>query len=385
MTPGELSLLLARAYLLRVAEPPAPALTRFVVEHGAERAAEAVRGGRVPGDVAKEVAARNDLRLAEQDLQTGHAMGARLLVPEHEQWPRQRFADFEHAAQNGVQNAAPPLALWVRGSPRLAESTASAVSVVGSRAASGYGEQLAAEFGHGLVGRGFTVVSGAAYGIDGAAHRGALAGGGTTVAVLACGLDVGYPAGHTSLLRAVESGDGAVLSEYPPGTPPARHRFLVRNRLIAALSAGTVVVEAGRRSGARNTAGIAGGLGRVVMAVPGPVTSALSAGCHELLRDGEALLVTSTAEIAEAAGPMGDHLISPGDRPSRDTDGLGEEELRVFEALDLRKGAAADEVSVRSGVELASVRAILPVLEFAGLAARGEYGWTRRRRRSGRS
>ncbi|ASO19320.1 DNA processing protein [Actinoalloteichus hoggarensis] len=385
MTPGELSLLLARAYLSRVAEPPAPALAGFVVEHGAERAADAVREGRVPADVQKEVGARSELRLAEADLQAGHAMGARLLVPEHEQWPRERFAAFEHAAQNGARNTAAPLALWIRGSPRLAESTASAVSVVGSRAASGYGEQLAAEFGHGLVGRGFTVVSGAAYGIDGAAHRGALAGGGATLAVLACGLDVGYPAGHIGLLRAVEAGEGAVLSEYPPGTPPARHRFLIRNRLIAALSMGTVVVEAGRRSGARNTAGIAADLGRVVMAVPGPVTSALSAGCHELLRDGEAVLVTSTAEIAEAAGPIGANLIPPGARPSRDTDGLGEEELRVFEALDPRKGASADEVSVRSGVPLAGVRAILPALEFAGLVARGEYGWVRRRRRSERS
>src|SRR5690606_21073056 len=133
-------------------------------------------------------------------------------------------------------------------------------------AATDYGEHTAAEFAYELTQSGMTVVSGAAYGIDGAAHRGTLAAEGVTVAVLGCGLDVGYPAGHVGLLNRVAR-RGAVVSEYPPGTQPARHRFLVRNRLIAALSAGTVVVEAGRRSGARNTATTAGTLGKVVMAV----------------------------------------------------------------------------------------------------------------------
>lgn len=371
-------MLSARAYLSRVAEPPAPALVGFVAEHGAERAANAVRAGRVPTEVMKEVGARRTVRREEEDLQTAQARGLRLLVPEHDQWPRERFESCEQAMASGIANVAAPLALWIRGSPDLLTATDSAVSIVGSRAASGYGEQLAAEFAHDLVGRGFSVISGAAYGIDGAAHRGALAANGITLAVLACGLDMDYPAGHSNLLRAIVAGAGTVVSEYPPGTPPARHRFLVRNRLIAALSAGTVVVEAGRRSGARNTAGLAGALGRVVMAAPGPATSALSVGCHELLRDGAALLVTTMAEIAEAVGPAGTNLLTPIEPTARETDRLNEEELRVFESLDTRRGASAEEISMRSGIELGQVRAILPLLELGGLTMRGECGWTRR-------
>src|SRR5256714_1313699 len=139
--------------------------------------------------------------------------------------------------------------------------------------------------------RGESVFSGAAYGIDGAAHRGALAASGVTVAVLGCAVDAGYPAGHAALLKRIAGSGGAVVSEYPPGTPPARHRFLVRNRLIAALAAGTVVVEAGRRSGSRNTAATTSALGRPLMAVPGPVTSAMSVGCHDLLRTAGATAV----------------------------------------------------------------------------------------------
>ncbi|MGY6658974.1 DNA-processing protein DprA, partial [Amycolatopsis sp. TRM77291] len=149
--------------------------------------------------------------------------------------------------------------------------------------------------------RGIPVFSGAAYGIDGAAHRGALSADGTTIAVLACGVDVVYPMAHETLLRSIAQ-TGAVVSEYPPGTRPARHRFLARNRILAALTTATVVVEAGRRSGAQNTAGTAGALGKVVMAMPGPVSSGVSAGCHALIREGEATLVTSVDEIVETAG-----------------------------------------------------------------------------------
>jgi DNA processing protein len=221
-------------------------------------------------------------------------------------------------------------------------------------------------------------VSGAAYGIDGAAHRGALAADGPTVAILGCGVDRPYPAGHASLLDRIAE-RGLVVSEYPPGTPPARHRFLVRNRLIAALAAGVVVVEAGRRSGTRNTAATAAGLGRLVMAVPGPVGSAMSVGCHELLRTGEASLVTAAAEVAETVGRIGVDLApAAADEEARETDGLDERALRVHEALDRREGMSAEQVAVRSGVPQDRVRAVLPALELTGLAERCETGWRRR-------
>jgi DNA processing protein len=222
------------------------------------------------------------------------------------------------------------------------------------------------------------VVSGAAFGIDGAAHRGALAADGSTVAVQACGLDRPYPAGHAGLLDRMAQ-RGAVISEYPPGIRPAKHRFLVRNGIIAALSAGTVVIEAGARSGARRTAGLAGVLGRVVMAVPGPVTSALSVGCHALLREEQAVLVTRVEEVVETIGRIGDDLAPPLPVPTRPTDGLSPEQLAVYEALPARAPRHAEQLVGESGVPLARVRAVLPLLELQGLVGCGADGWRRTR------
>jgi DNA processing protein len=370
--------LLARAYLLRVAEPPAPGLSRFVAEHGPVRAAELVRAGAVPTAVLEETAARREQWRPEADLAAADRVGARLLVPEHPDWPAWPFLSLDVAGSRGVPWAGPPLALWVRGVAPLATLTERAVAIVGARAATGYGEYVAADFAHELASAGITVVSGAAYGVDGAAHRGALSAGGPTVAVLACGVDKPYPAGHAMMLtRIAES--GLVISEYPPGTPPARHRFLVRNRLIAALAAGVVVVEAGHRSGTRNTAATAAGLGRLVMAVPGPVSSAMSVGCHELVRTGDACLVASASDVAEAVGRIGVDLApKPAAGEIRETDGLDDRSLRVHEALGVRTGRSAEQVAVRSGVPLERVRAVLPTLELRGLAERAENGWRRR-------
>lgn len=366
----------SRAYLLGVAEPPAPALAAFVAGRGPTDAAQLVRAGRVPQRVRKETEARRASIEPGAAIDTAQLAGFRLLVPEDEDWPTWRFTAFGVATRQGIAGMVEPLALWVRGSRPLAELTEHAVAVVGARAATGYGERVAAEFGCGLAERGITVSSGAAYGIDGAAHRGAVAGGGATVAVLACGLDVGYPAGHVGLLRRIAD-SGAVISEYAPGTPPARHRFLVRNRLIAAVAEGTVVVEAGLRSGARNTASTAGALGRVVMAVPGAITSAMSLGCHAMVRDGDALLVSSVAEIAEATGRFGDDLAAEPTGSSRATDQLDSPALRVYEACAGRAPIGTEEVAVAAGIELSRVRAILPELELMGLLERREEGWRR--------
>ncbi|HWO58878.1 MAG TPA: DNA-processing protein DprA, partial [Umezawaea sp.] len=295
---------------------------------------------------------------------------------EDEEWPEWPFNALALAAAQGLRCGLAPLALWVRGKANVAELAERAVAVVGSRAASGYGQHVAAEFGHGLAEAGIVVVSGAAYGIDGCAHRGALAADGVTIAVLACGVDVAYPAGHAGLIARIPE-RGLVVSEYPPTHTPARHRFLTRNRLIAALGDGTVVVEAGRRSGAKNTAASTSALGRVLMAVPGPVTSASSTGCHELLRSGEAIAVTSVAEVIESTGRLGVDLVESTRRSETTVGSSQGDAVRVHEALVLTGGSSADVIAVESGVALSTVRSLLPALEMAGLAERVDSGWKR--------
>jgi DNA processing protein len=374
---------LARAYLSCVAEPPAPALAAFVAEVGPVKAAELVRAGRVPPAVEGQTSARRTEDRAEDDLRRVRELGGRLVIPEDDEWPAWPFNALAIAAAHGLRCGLEPLALWVRGKANVAELAERAVAVVGSRAASGYGQHVATEFGYGLAEAGIVVVSGAAYGIDGCAHRGALAAGGATIAVLACGVDVPYPAGHAGLIARIPE-DGLVVSEYPPTHTPARHRFLTRNRLIAALGDGTVVVEAGRRSGAKNTAASTSALGRVLMAVPGPITSASSTGCHELLRSGEAVAVSSVEEVIESTGRIGADLVESR-RQSATTIGPPQgDAMRVHEALGLETGHSADKIAVESGVALSTVRALLPEFELAGLAERVDSGWKRSHTTAGR-
>jgi DNA processing protein len=364
----------ARAYLSRVAEPPAAALARLVAEVGPVEAAERVHAGQVDEQVAAETRARRAVRREAADLAAASAAGARLVTPEHAEWPEWPLVA---CTMSGQRELAPPLALWVRGPASLGSLCEQAVAVVGARAATGYGVHVAGELGAGLADRGYTVVSGAAIGIDGAAHRGALAAGGPTVAVLACGVERAYPAAHEALLERI-AGTGLVVSEYPPGSVPGRHRFLVRNRLIAALSGGTVVVEAGLRSGAQRTAGDASGLGRLVMAVPGPVTSGLSAGCHRLIRDG-ALLVTRTEEVLEAVGRFGIDLADQDAAgPERPTDRLGPVTALVHDALPARAPREARWLAMEAGVPIEAVRAALVDLERRGLVEHHDGRWRRR-------
>jgi DNA processing protein len=268
------------------------------------------------------------------------------------------------------------MALWVRGAGRLDEVIDRSVAIVGSRAATAYGEHVAGEFAAGLGERGWTVVSGGAYGIDGAAHRGALAVGAPTVAVLACGVDRVYPSGHGALFaRIAES--GLLLSEWPPGSAPHRHRFLVRNRLIAALTRGTVVVEAAARSGAQATAQRARRIGKEVMAVPGPVTSAMSVGCHELLRehaDG-VRLVASAVHVLDAVGALGSDLAPPPDRPPTARDGLSDVAVRVLDACPVRSGASPERLAAIAGCDVLDVLRVLPALELADLVQWTGSGW----------
>jgi DNA processing protein len=363
----------ARAYLSRVAEPPAPALAELVAEVGPVEAAERVHAGRVGEQVAGETGVRRAVHREDEDLAAAAAAGARLLVPEHDEWPADAFEAFDAA---GVAELAPPLALWVRGNGVLRTLSGRAVAVVGARAATSYGLHVAGELGAGLADRGYTVVSGAAIGVDGAAHRGALAVDGPTTAVLACGVERPYPASHQLLLERIAAG-GLVVSEYPPGSVPARHRFLVRNRIIAGLAGGTVVVEAALRSGAQRTASDAASLGRSVMAVPGAVTSGLSAGCHRLVRDG-ALLVTRTEEVLEAVAPIGVHLAEPPEAgAARATDGLDAAAARVHDALPARVARDSRWLALESGVPIGAVRSALVALERRGLVEHRDGRWRR--------
>jgi DNA processing protein len=214
-----------------------------------------------------------------------------------------------------------------------------------------------------------TIVSGGAYGIDGMAHRGCLATGGTTVAALAGGVDRAYPAGHADLLGRIAQGPGVVIAEVPCGTPPTKWRFLQRNRLIAALSDATVVVEAGWRSGSLNTAGHASALGRPLGAVPGPVTSAASAGCHRLLREYDARCVTSADDACELLGTLGDERPTPTDRT--------DDRTRVLDALSARSPRSPDDLARRAGIAPDEVRGLLAMLELDGRVRRGSDGWRR--------
>lgn len=302
---------------------------------------------------------RADARSVVDALRGARDVGARLLLPGDAHWPTSLDDLGVHA----------PTVLWVRGDPELL-SAAPRVAIVGARAASGYGEMLAGDFAGELAAGGAVVVSGGAYGIDGAGHRAALGVGGKTIAFLAGGVDRAYPQGHQQLLRRIVE-TGAVVSEVPCGTAPTKWRFLSRNRLIAAVSDATVVVEAGWRSGSLNTAGHAAALGRPLGAVPGPVTSASSAGCHRLLREYDARCVTTTAEIRELWGD-----VPPGTSPGR---GADPDRARVLDAMSSRNARAAVELSRRSGLAPERVTALLGLLELEGAVRRVDGGWQRAR------
>lgn len=290
---------------------------------------------------------------------------AKLICPGDELWPTGFDALGPHA----------PLAVWLRGNARVLESLAASISLVGARAATGYGEHVTMEASAGLVDRGYTIVSGAAYGIDGMAHRAALASKGVTIAFLAGGVDRFYPSGHDSLLgRIVET--GAVLSELPCGSQPTKWRFLQRNRLIAASSLATIVLEAGWRSGSLNTAGHAAALGRPLGAVPGPVTSAASAGCHRLIREFDAVCVTTPDEMAELAPLDGEGIDGGTADQTPGTLGRSTDEVRVIDALSARSPRPVPDIAARSGLSVSTVQTVLGTLELEGTVNHGERGWT---------
>lgn len=367
----------AWAYLSRVAEPPCPELAALVKRVGPVEAAERVRTGRVDAGIAQHTEARREIDRAAEDLAVLARCGGRLITPDDEEWPVLAFTAFGGAAARATPCRAkfrcrPPLVLWAVGPARLDEVAQRAAAIVGTRAATAYGEQVSADLAAGLTERDVAVVSGGAFGIDGAAHRATLACEGQTVAVLAGGIDIPYPAGHSALQHRIGQ-RGLLVTEYPPGVRPYRHRFLTRNRLVAALAGATVVVEAGLRSGAANTAAWARTLGRVVGAVPGPVTSSASAGCHVLLRGG-AELITRADDVVELVGRIGELAPDP-PRPTTPLDGLSDAERCVYEALPGRGAVTVDEIAVAAGLVPEQVLGPLAMLEMAGLAERRDGRW----------
>lgn len=336
---------------------------------GADVGGEAMLAGEVEDAALARALPRWRERLSEIPstgrLAAWRGSGLRVIQPGDAEWPTQ-LDDLGDTR---------PLQLWVRGTADIRVSCVNSVSIVGSRAATGYGNHVAIEMAAHLAERGVAVVSGGAYGIDAAAHRGALAASGVTVAVLAGGLEFGYPRGHGDLFGAIAAA-GALVSECPPDRGPTRPGFLVRNRIIAALSRGTVVVEAAMRSGALNSARHARELCRPVMAVPGPVTSEQSAGCHELIRDYGAMCVTCGSDVAEhialpGAGPSD----GPRRGPATARDMLDPASVAVLEEVPVRGGRGPASIAVRAGVDLDTALRCLGVLAAGGFVERCELGW----------
>jgi len=301
-------------------------------------------------------------------LEVWERSGLRLVCPDEPEWPTQ-LDDLGDAR---------PIVLWVRGRADLRFACLRSVSIVGSRAATAYGSVVGTEIAADVAARAVSVISGGAYGIDACAHRGALAAGGSTIAVLASGLCFGYPKGHFELFATI-SQTGLTVSESPPDHVPNRPGFLVRNRLIAALSRGTVVVEAAMRSGALNTARHASDLNRLVMAVPGPVTSAQSAGCHQLIRDGGAVCVTGAADVIELITPLDEPGAAPDVSLAVPPADLDPVTAAVLRTLTGRAGRGPATIATLSGVDLDTAMRCLGLLSAAGYAERCDKGWRARR------
>ncbi|QYM77468.1 DNA-processing protein DprA [Leucobacter luti] len=438
LAPERADALLARVVWSRLVEPGDAIAGTLIAALGAEELLALLAAGRAPRMISARAREAGVTELSDRaitagvhrwlprlsrkecvgDLDRAIAADMRLLTPGTSAWPEPLDDLGAHA----------PLVLWVRGN--TAHLTAPSLAVVGARACTGYGANITAELTHVAGDAGLTIVSGAAYGIDAVAHRTALAAGHPTIAVLAGGADRIYPSSHRSLLHRIGV-DGLVCSELVPGAAPTRWRFLQRNRLIAALSGATLVTEAGLRSGSLNTAGHAASLGRTLGAVPGPVTSAASAGCHRLIREYGAQLVSNEEELrelldvprtaladlgapagAKAEAELGTEAgsgaetaagisagegtglgLGAGSEPTNrslagvrgtpaefEVSGGAESgavrqpavQQRVIDALPLRGSRSAEDVARRAGIGRAEARGVLAELELLGYVARRE-------------
>ncbi|WP_155372111.1 DNA-processing protein DprA [Catellatospora vulcania] len=364
----------ARLVLGSLVEPGSRRLHELVAAYGPVEALDRLAAGHESGPLAEAAALRLHGRapaeFAARLRERADRLGVRVVTPESGEWPS-RLAELRHISVDGPnpvdRDTYPPQCLWLRGPHRLDDAVERSVSMVGARANTLYGQYAATELGYGLADRGWTVVSGGAYGIDAIAHRAALSAGGLTVAVLACGVDRPYPLSNTALFDQIAE-EGLLISEWPPGTAPFKLRFLVRNRVIAALSRGTLLVEAAARSGARQTLRRARQLRRAAMAVPGPITSQASVGCHEELRrepHEPVRLIATVEQVLEEVGGIGE--LAPVPRgASRPTDALEPVEQQLVDAVPRRGGAYAEQIAADAGVSLRAALAVLPSLALRG-------------------
>jgi len=380
----------ARIALGWLVEPGHPVISQLVAARGPVDAYAAVLAGEINSPRLREavtarLASDNPEQIAETILARTHRLGVTVLTPEDTDWPYQvedlRLLETLTPQERMIS---PPLLLYLRGAAPAATLSQNAVAIVGARASSSYGNHQATDLSYGLAQRGWSIISGGAYGIDAAAHRGALTAGGTTVAVLACGIDRIYPAGNTALFERIAE-TGLLVSEWPPGADPHRHRFLTRNRVIAALPRGTVVAEASARSGALATARRALALGRPTMIVPGPVTSAMSVGCHLLARQEPAVrLVTGVAEVLEEVGAIGTDLAPLPRGVDTARDRLTDDAALLLDNMPAGRPCRPDELSARAGLALRVVLRSLPALTDLGLIELTDAGYLLARTRTPR-
>lgn len=348
--------------LAHIVEPADSAIALLVAELGAVSAVDLIAAGRVPARHAQGLRARLTALDLDREMRKAEALGVQVVVRSDPGWP---------AALDDL-GPARPYALWVKGSADLAELSQRSVAIVGTRDPSSYGQHIARTWTSGLVEDDWIIVSGGAYGIDAAAHRAALDCSGRTICVLASGVDVPYPSAHAPMFDRITE-RGLVISESPLGVGARRQRFLTRNRVIAALTAATIVVEAALRSGTTSTANAAARLARLVFAVPGPVTSMTSAGCHRLINDQVALLASSLADVRETLSPLGT-VLTP-DVPTNPRDVLTNVQARVLDALPARGPLSFEQLVFDAGLDVADTALALAALQQLGFVAADSAGW----------
>jgi DNA processing protein len=370
---------LALMLLSSIVEPGDADLDDLLGEYGPIEVVKRLWEGEVPERLQRitsaSISCTHDPAARAADIASStYESGARVLIPGDPDWPDQ-LRDLMLVCDADEPHVRPPRCLWVRGEQSLARLCRRSVSIVGARAASEYGQHLADDLAAELTEAGWTIVSGGAFGIDRAAHLGALARGGSTVSVLACGVELPYPKGNHSMFNLIAE-RGLIVSEWPPGTTVMKHRFLTRNRVIAALTAGTVVIEAAHRSGARNTARYAAELGRVLMFTPGPVTSSMSAGVHQLAREPwEARLVTRAEEVIEDLTGIGGPLATPPPPQRRPFDRLTEIEARLVESLPRGYVVETNRLAAAAGVPAETAAETLEHLLRTGWVDRIDNRW----------
>ena len=378
----------AWAYLNRVIEGPSRELNTLLKTHDVEKIARGIelREEWIGSRLLAQTSSRAGWKQPAEDLATMAQRGIRLVTPEDPEWPTDVFttsfgyaeSGYSDAVKSHQADAAAPHGLWVKGRP-LNQMVAQAVTIVGTRTVSSYGRKVTALLASGLASNHWTIVSGGALGTDTVAHHEAMSAGGLTVMVASCGLDYCYPPGNQDLFTRIAE-HGCLVSEYPPGMHPARHRFLTRNRLVAAMGAGTIVTEAGWRSGALNTLSWAEAMGRIAMAVPGPITSVNSIGCHERIKNQEAILVTGVDDVRSVLSTPG--AIDPAEQmelafPASPQSKLSPNELRIFDALSPSHPLRASDIAPQAGLTVALTVHILVDLEKRGYVLRQGSQWLR--------